>query len=370
MAPSTWPVSLPPQTALQESVHERHWDLRRRIILALEAGYANWEHHAATALATCSNGASFFVDPATGKVRPWVSRCHHRMCLHCGRTRSAKVGDQIHLIANKLEQPRLMVLTLASVDRPLRDQIAHLRKSFRRLRSRKLWKSLVTGGVYTIEVTRNPKTGLWHPHLNAILGGRYFPQQLLRKLWHSVTGGAKIVWVSKVSDRQGAARELAKYIGKPQHVDQWPDSAIRNYAYAVNGERLVQTFGNVYGLKVEDRDHDEPESHDVYQVKISRLVHLATRGCETPQRLLVLIADRWPQFRSYIYHRLPKLERPPSIGDSLHRRLALIEGRPPPRAGPVAPTMNKDKMDSEIFTAFCRFRADELAEVFMEKEYS
>lgn len=369
MAPS-WPRSLPPQTALQESVHERHWDIRRHIILALEAGYSNWEHHAATALSTCSNGAAFFVDPATAKVRPWVSRCHHRMCLHCGHTRSAKVAEQIHLIANKLAQPRLMVLTVASVNRPLRDQLAHLRRSFRKLRNRKLWKSLVTGGVYTIEITRNQKTGLWHPHLNAIVGGKYFPQQLLRKLWHDVTGGAKIVWVAKVSDRQGAARELAKYIGKPQHVDEWPAPAIRDYAYAVNGERLVQTFGDVYGLKVADRDVDEPESADVYRVKISRLVHLAHRGCETPQKLLVLIADRWPQFRSYIYHQLPKLKPPPSIGDSLHRRLALIEGRAPPTGPTVTPIINKEEQDSKIFTAFCRFRADEQAEVFLELEYT
>lgn len=291
------------------------------------------------------------------------------MCLHCGRTRSLKVSEQIHLVANRMADPRLIVLTVASINRPLREQIAHLRRSFRRLRSRKLWKTLVTGGVYTIEVTLNIETGLWHPHLNAIIDGRYFPQPLLRKLWHDVTGGAKIVWVSKVHDRQGAARELAKYIGKPQDVITWPETKIRDYAYAVNGERLVQTFGHVYGLKVEDRDVDEPESNDVYQVKISRLVHLASRGCDTPQKLLVLIAERWPQFRSYIYHRLPRLQTPAGIGDGIRRRLALLEGRPPPSTRDPPPTITKEEQDTKIFHAFCRFRADEQADIFYAKEF-
>ena len=366
---SSWPSSLPRQTALQESVHERHWELRRQIILALERGYGTWTKRAATNLAMCSNGASFFIDPSVGKVKPWVSRCHHRMCLYCGSARSSKVAEQIHLVTQQMESPRLVVLTVKSVDVPLRDQLAHLRNSFRRLRQRKLWKQLVTGGIYTIEVTRNQKTGLWHPHLNAIISGEYFPQPLLRKLWHAVTGSADIVWISKVRDRQGAAYELAKYIGKPQHVNTWPDTAIRNYAFAVNGERLVQTFGQAFGIKVADKDFEDTEAPDTYQIKISRLVHLARRGAPTPQKLLVLIADRWCQFRQYIYHQIPTLEKPKSPGDQMRRLRRLIEGRAPPSTPARGNPQDTGKLDEAVFIAFCRFRADDLEGLYHELDY-
>lgn len=364
-----WPVSLPPQTALQESTHERHWDTRRKIILAIAAGYGNHHYRTATRLAYCCNGAALFVDPALGKVKPWISRCHHRMCPYCARTRSRRVAEQLLEILHRLEHPRVMILTVKSVDRPLGDQLRMLRRCFAALRRRKYWKDLVTGGAYTLEITLNKKTGLWHPHVHIIYDGKYFPQPILRKMWHDVTGSAAVVWLEKLRDFKGAARELTKYIGAPQRVADFTPVQIRNYADAVTGSRMLQTFGNVWGLKLEDKDEPDTESPDTYQVKISRLVHLAFQGAETPQRLLVLIAQRWTMFRSYIYHQLPKLERPPSIGDRLRRRLAVLEGRPPPAAEDVTATIDIEKLDSELFTTFCRFRADERADVFTDLEF-
>lgn len=365
----TWPRTLPVQTALQESVHERHWDLRRKIILAIEAGYDHASQRRATRLAYCSNGASFFIDPALGKVRPWVSRCRDRMCLYCGTSRSRHVADQLLLVLNKMPTPRLIILTVKSVELPLADQLHDLRRWFAKLRRSPQWKNLTTGGAYTVEVTRNADTGLWHPHLNIIVNGTYFPQKLLRNLWHKETGSAEVVWVSAIRDRPGAARELAKYIGKPQHVSNWPDTAIRNYARAVNGTRMVQTFGDCYGLKVQDRDVEDLESPDTYQVKISRLVYLAHRGCPTPQKLLVLIADRWPQFRTYIYHQLPRLERPKTRGDQMRKLQRLIHGNGPQARAPPKTKSEGELQDTAIFIAFSRFRADDRHGVFTDLDY-
>lgn len=367
--PAPWPRTLPVQTGLQESVHERHWDLRRKIILALEAGYSSWFLRTANALASCSSGAAFFVDPRSGKVKPWVSRCHNRMCLYCGIARSAKVAEQLLLLMNKMSAPRLMVLTIKSVNSPLDRQIAFLRRSWSKLWRKKAVKKLIIGGAYTIEVTRNPETALWHPHINLVVDGLYFPQKYLSNLWREVTGTAGVVWVCKVEDRAGAAKELAKYIGKPQHCQGWPDEAIRNYARAVAGTRLVQTFGKFFGVKVQDRDRDDDESPDTYRVKLSTLIYLADHGMFAPQKLLVLIADRWPQFRSYIYHQLPRLEKPKGSGDQLRRLRSFLEGRPPPRPPPDRKAADVEKADHAIFIAFCQYQADDEEGLFTDLQY-
>lgn len=364
-----WPVALPPQTALQESIHDKHWDVRTKIIFALNDSYLRWHQNAAQRLNSCCNGAAFFIDPATARVKPWISRCHHRMCPYCARSRSGKVAAQLLKVLQQMNTPRMIILTVKSTDRPLADQLRALRQDFAKLRRRAFWKKMITGGAYTVEVTRNTSTGKWHPHLHLIVDGTYIPQKLLRNRWHDVTGSAEIVWIAAVSDKAGAARELAKYIGKPQRVADWPATTICDYAHAVNGARMVQCFGNCHGIRVEDRDEPDTESPNVYSVKLSRLVHLTYRGAETPARLLVLIAERWPQFRSYIYHQLPRLQRPDTKTDRLKRLIALAEERGPPLAAKDSDQAVKDNQDRQLFMAFTRYRADERADVFTDLDY-
>lgn len=368
-AKPTWPLSLPQQTALQESIHDRYWDRREKIILALDDSHDPWSQRRAIRMAHCCNGASFFVDPDVGQVKPWISRCHVRDCPYCARSRTGRVAAQLLAVLHTMKAPRVFVLTVKSVDRPLADQLRALRHAFAKVRRRAMWKKLVTGGAYTVEITLNLDTLLWHPHLHIIWHGTYFPQKLLRNLWHEATGGAEIVWVEAVRDYHDAARELTKYIGAPQDVMKWPAAKIRDYARAVNGARMVQCFGDCHGVKVEDRDDPDTESPSTYQVKISRLVHLAYRGAESPQRLLVLIAERWPQFRSYIYHQLPKLELPISKLERIRRMFHNAQGRGPPPDSQAATDLAREQQDRQIFMAFTRFKTDDEAGVFYSTDF-
>lgn len=368
-APLDWPVALPPQTALQESIHEHHHARRDRIILALFDTFMPWSQKVATRMAYCCNGASFFIDPSVGKVKPWLSRCHVRLCPYCGNFRAGLVAQQLIAILHQMKHPRVIVLTVKAVDTDLREQLRELRHNFAKLRRTKMWKHLVDGGAYTLHITRNPKSGLWHPHLHILADGLYFPVKLLRKLWHEATGSAEIVWIEKIRDYQGAVRDLTRYVGSPPHVDELPPAAIRDYASAVSGARMVQTFGNCHGLKLVDKDPPDTESPDTYQVKISRLVHLTKRGAQTPAKLLVLIAERWPQFRAYIYHQIPRLERHVTRTDRIARLFKLADARSPPPKSPPAAKLAKEIQTREIFTAFCRFRADDRANVFTDLEY-
>ncbi len=320
-------------------------------------------------MAHCCSGASFYVDPDASQVKPWISRCHVRDCPYCARSRCGRVAAQLLAVLHKMKAPRVFVLTVKSTDWPLSQQLRALRQDFAKVRRRAIWKKLVTGGAYTVEITLNLDTLLWHPHLHIIWDGSYFPQKLLRNLWYEATGGAEIVWVEAVRDYTDAARELTKYIGAPQDVMKWPGHKIREYASAVNGARMVQCFGDCHGVKVEDRDDPDTESPATWQIKLSRLVHLAFRGAELPQRLLILIAERWPQFRSYIYHQLPRLELPISKLERIRRIFQKAQGRGPPPDSQAATDLAREQQDTQIFMAFTRFKADDEADVFTDLDY-
>jgi len=331
-SPADDPRTLPYQTALQEAIHEPTAKARTRIIHALQATIAGPLARSAQQLLSCCTTARFYVSPAAAKVSTYLNRCKHKLCPFCARARSAKVADDLLAILTRMQHPRTIILTVASTDTGLSEQLRILRRSFAKLRRTRDWKSRVNGGAYAMEVTYNPDTKQWHPHLHLIVDGSYFPVKLLQRLWHQITGGSKIVWIQDVHDKPGIARELAKYIGKPQRISTLPHNRICEYAAAVNGSRMVQTFGASFGVKATDADLENPEPAEQYTASLPRIVHLAAHGAPDAQRLLPLIADKWPLFASYIWHRVPQLAPNET---KLRRTAALLalDNSPPPPAG-------------------------------------
>jgi len=352
------PLTVPQQTTLQEVLHEPYDAPRMKIILALDESPYPTHRTWAYRMATCCNTARFYVDRTDGKVTPWLARCRHRLCPLCGRRRSRHVSAQILDLLKLMAHPRMIVLTVKSNPKPLRDQLRDLRRWFSQLRRRPFWKAAVHGGVYTLEITRNEETALWHPHVNIIYDGTYLPHKQLQFHWHQVTGHSEIVWIAEVHDRPNAAREISKYIGKPQHVSQLPPRAIREYATATSGMRFVQTFGNVWNKQVRDRDTEKPLPRDEYSITLARIMHVARCGHPAALRLAAAIADRFPTYASYIYHQMPQLQPEPEKHKLQLAALARIRGRaPPPPAIPAAKKPDAD-LDIHLFSAFNRFRLE------------
>ncbi len=346
----------PSQTGLQEVLHAPHATARTKIYRALDASYHSHHRRWASRIASCGTAAAFFVDPDTGKVHPWISRCHHRLCPFCARARSAKVAAQIHNLLLPMARPSHLVLTLKSSDSPLETQLRDLQRYFAKLRRTPLWRHSVVGGVAVKEMTYNPDTAQWHPHIHAVLDAKYMPQKLLRRLWHEITGTAEVVWISAVTDRPNVARELAKYIGKPQHLATLDPQRIRDYATAIHLNRLVATFGNCYGRKVADQDIKDHNAPDTYRVSLAGLVHDAKNGDVTSQRLALLISKRWPVFAPYILHTFPQLDPEESKAQRTAAMLRMLKLPRPPPTRPKPQSEDLEQLDSEIFLQFCRLR--------------
>jgi hypothetical protein len=86
----------------------------------------------------------------------------------------------------------------------------------------------VAGGIVVEEVTRNARTGEWHPHVH-LISDVDVPQAAVLQgkvtaLWVSVTGDSHIVDVRPFRGAEGmyTLREFCKYTAKIGGIVEWP----------------------------------------------------------------------------------------------------------------------------------------------------
>lgn len=171
--------------------------------------------------------------------------CGNRWCEICGRPRAVRVRRRIQFCVDhtpKLKGYRWKFLTLTIANRPdLKPMIAHLLKSFRRLRQRKLWKELVSGGCFVVEVTGH--RGNWHAHIHAIIYAQFIDWRQLLNLWKKVSGG------SHIDIRQVPAKAAIGYVTDycTKHPVLDPPELLE-CAQALKNLRLFNPFGSWYSM--------------------------------------------------------------------------------------------------------------------------
>jgi hypothetical protein len=79
----------------------------------------------------------------------------------------------------------------------------------------------------------------------------------MRTSWN--TANRRVIDVRPVTDRDGAAREVLKYITKVVAFSDLPE-AVEPFCNAVRGARLIQTFGSWFGVKLDEpADGENPK---------------------------------------------------------------------------------------------------------------
>lgn len=174
-------------------------------------------------------------------------RCHKRFCPICARGSAYRARRRLNWLVAKIPKApgqnwKFLTLTIRS-QRDLEPMIQHLLHSFRKMRSRKLWKSHVTGGMYTLEVTHSEKG--WHAHLHILAMMNYFPQFVLSKLWNTISG-------SPIVDiRKAPPAALVKYL--TAYMSKWeiPATNVAEAELVLRDKRLWSAFGIAHDLNVE-----------------------------------------------------------------------------------------------------------------------
>jgi hypothetical protein len=268
----------------------------------------------------CGSNAWLYGRKGTGEIRVFSNSCKNRWCRPCAIARANLIAANVKAKAQG-QRLRMVTLTWASDDAPLSTQITGMLRAFRRLRSdfkvaapgdrrrrpRRVvwWRQYVRGGVAFIEVTYNPETGRFHPHLHCLCAGRYVPTRpgddalggvTLSDAWRACTGGKSyVVDVRAVDDVDAAAAEVSKYASKPLDgaILAHPDAAAE-LVRAMAGRRLCTTFGTWRGYRLTAQLAPFDPTEWVRLGPLDGLIVEAQAGNETAQRWLAQLTASTP----------------------------------------------------------------------------
>ena len=173
--------------------------------------------------------------------------CGNRFCTVCSQPRRKRVRDRLNfLISNrpKVNGTMLKHLTLTVRNDPdLKKMVKHLIDSFRKMRNRKLFRRLITGGAFVIELTN--KGNYWHAHLHIIIQSLWIERDDIMNMWFQCSSGNTGVYIRNIPPTQ-AVRYLTKYVSKS---DLPPDLQLEA-SDVLKDFRLFSPFGSWYDLNM------------------------------------------------------------------------------------------------------------------------
>jgi len=292
-------TSLPIQSRAQAWFHRGQEAAREGVYVALANSELEPLRRRAGRLAMCCMSPSFWLR-SDSSVSVGVVRCRDRLCPTCARARAAKARLRAKVAVGRMDAIRFVTLTMPHRDDALVDQLSTLRSAFTRLRKSSVWRRCVTGGLCTIEITRNERDGQWHPHLHALVDGRFIPHEELREAWrralnHSVKrewiaeGELVIVDVRATSGRSGAVQYITKYATKPADLIGWTKAAVCEVADALAGARTLSTFGHLHGETLDERDPNEVEDESSLICNLCTVQMRRNLGCPLAEAFIVLL---------------------------------------------------------------------------------
>lgn len=246
---------------------ERYAKARDRAILMSD--YAKAEGHAKEfhLLDRCGNYLQFRHYYTVDKVRLHAAEfCRkHLLCPLCAirrgsKTLTAYLEKYHHVIEqNPTVKPYFVTFTVKNGD-DLAERFRHLRHKMQAMNKRRSLKrrqfevEKAEGAVWSYEVTN--KGNGWHPHAHCIwLCATPPSQSALKAEWEAMTGDSFMVDVRPIDDPVNGFLEVFKYAVK------FGDLSVENNwtAYEVlTGERLISSFGLLYGVEVPEALTDEP----------------------------------------------------------------------------------------------------------------
>lgn len=245
----------------------------------IAANMAN-SRNKATRLRNCARWLEFAIAEGQPTKLVKTSSCHVRLCPVCQWRRSLATFRTLARIYSSpaVTRHKHLFLTLTQRNVPaekLGAEIARISAAWSRLTRRKAL-SCVKGYTKTVEITRNAKTGEYHPHIHAILSvpqsyGRkeYITRREWQELWSDVMHldylpEVHIKAIKKVTGKTVA--EVAKYSVKPaDYLSKSADMAkkiVEELDNVLDGKRFVSLGGIISEENKKINNGKNPEDLD------------------------------------------------------------------------------------------------------------
>ena len=201
-------------------------------------------------LADCASQLEYLQDAEGNKKLYKTYFCRVRLCPMCQWRRSLKLFSQVSKITDYINQQnnqvRYLFITLTQKNcngSELVQEINKINKSFsllvdktKRVQPASKFKKMLLGYIKSTEVTYNPKTKTYHPHLHCIFAvqGEYFNKAnyINKNNWRTIWADLlKIDYLPQVNvqaikpaRQQKAVAELAKYPAKVSSILNLPQT--------------------------------------------------------------------------------------------------------------------------------------------------
>lgn len=199
-------------------------------------------------LADCANQLEYLQDAEGNKKLYKTYFCRVRLCPMCQWRRSLKLFSQVSKITdyinNQNNQVRYLFITLTQKNcsgSELIQEINKINKSFsllvdktKRVQPATKFKKMLLGYIKSTEITYNPKTKTYHPHLHCIFAVQeeyfnkvnYINKNTWRAIWADLLKVDYLPQVNvqaiKPARQQKAVAELAKYPAKVSSILNLP----------------------------------------------------------------------------------------------------------------------------------------------------
>lgn len=202
-------------------------------------------------LADCANQLEYLQDVEGNKKLYKTYFCRVRLCPMCQWRRSLKLFSQVSKITDYINQQqnnqvRYLFITLTQKNcngSELVQEINKINKSFsllvdktKRVQPATKFKKMLLGYIKSTEVTYNPKTKTYHPHLHCIFAvqeeyfnkANYINKNTWRAIWADLLKVDYLPQVNvqaiKPARQQKAVAELAKYPAKVSSILNLPQA--------------------------------------------------------------------------------------------------------------------------------------------------
>lgn len=200
-------------------------------------------------LLTCRSSAWFVRSRIDGHVRVASNHCRLRWCPLCSRSRQGFITAQVDSWFADSLAPKFLTLTMRHTNNLLSDQITQIYRSFRGFRRSTFIQHNCFGGVWFFQITYNPKTHQWHPHLHCLIDSKYLHYLRIRQLWHYHTGGSDILDIRAIYSVKEAAQYVARYSSRPHDLKSLPIDKALELMTALHGRRLCGSWGTAKTIK-------------------------------------------------------------------------------------------------------------------------
>lgn len=194
--------------------------------------------------------------------------CRQRLCPLCTWRRSARIYAATSAIMDHIDRTDqdhrylFLTLTVRNVEgRNLAATLDGMQEAWKRMTNNRAWQRRVRGSMRTLEITRNPDDGSYHPHYHIILvvpsnyarrsSGLYWTHEDWQRAWALAARLPYDPMVSIEAVRGGRRRgveEMAHYLAKDQDYlipddSHATDSIVSTLHGALSGRRLVAYAG-------------------------------------------------------------------------------------------------------------------------------